>query len=139
VHLLDTDTLTHLHAGHPRVVERLQTLNDPDVGSTLITKAEILRGRYDYLLKASTSAEILRAQELLLRTEQLLYQIPTVPFDDAAATLFERLRGTKGLRKIGNADLLIASLALSRRATLVTRNLRHFRAIPGLQVVNWAD
>jgi tRNA(fMet)-specific endonuclease VapC len=139
VHLLDTDTVTHLHAGHPRVVERLQAVTDPDVGATIITKVEILRGRYDYLLKASTSAEVLRAQELLLRTEELLSQIPTVMFETAAAAVFDRLRGTKGLRKIGNADLLIASIALSRQATLVTRNVRHFRLIPGVQVVNWAD
>jgi tRNA(fMet)-specific endonuclease VapC len=139
VHLLDTDTITHLHAGYSGVVERLQTVDDPDVGATIITKVEILRGRYDYLLKASTSAEILRARELLLRTEELLSPIPTVPFDDVAATIFDRLRGAKGLRKIGNADLLIASIVLSRRATLVTRNLRHFRAIPGMQVVNRAD
>jgi tRNA(fMet)-specific endonuclease VapC len=139
VHLLDTDTLTHLHAGHPRVVERLQTVNDPAVGTTIVTKVEILRGRYDYLLKASSSAEMLRAQELLLRTEELLSQIPTVAFDEAAAPIFNRLRTTTGLRKSGNADLLIASIALSRQATLVTRNVRHFRAIPGLQVVNWVD
>jgi predicted nucleic acid-binding protein len=25
------------------------------------------------------------------------------------------------------------------RATLVTRNLRHFRPIPGLKLENWAD
>jgi tRNA(fMet)-specific endonuclease VapC len=139
VHLLDTDTLTHLHAGHPSVVERLQAVNDPDIGITIITKVEILRGRYDYLLKASTSAESLRAQELLLRTEELLSNIPTVPFDTAAASIFDRLRDSKGQRKIGNADRLIASIALSRQAVLLTRNIRHFRAIPGMQVVNWAD
>jgi tRNA(fMet)-specific endonuclease VapC len=43
------------------------------------------------------------------------------------------------LLEIGRADLLIASIALSRQATLVTRNLRHFRLIPGLRVENWAD
>jgi tRNA(fMet)-specific endonuclease VapC len=139
VYLLDTDTVTHLHAGHPGVVERLQTVDDPDIGTTIITRVEILRGRYDYLLKASTATEILRAQELLLRTEELLYQISTIPFDDAAAAIYDRLRGTKRLRKIGNADLLIGSIALSRRATLVTRNVRHFRAIPDMQVVNWVD
>ena len=139
MHLLDTDTFTHLHSGHPNVVERLQSVTDTDVCTTIITKVEILRGRYDCLLKASTSAEILRAQELLLRTEELLSRIPTVPLDDGAATIFDRLRVAKGLRKIGNSDLLIASIVLSRQATLVTRNLRHFRAIPGLHVVNWAD
>ena len=139
MYLLDTDTITHPNAGNPTVVGRLQTADDPEIGATIITRVEFLRGRYDYLLKATTSAEILRAQELLLRTEELLYQIPTITFDDAAAAIYDRLRGTKRQRKIGNADLLIGSIALSRRATLLTRNVRHFRAIPDMQVVNWVD
>ena len=139
MYLLDTDTITHPNAGNPTVVGRLQTADDPEIGATIITRVEFLRGRYDYLLKATTSAEILRAQELLLRTEELLYQIPTITFDDAAAAIYDRLRGTKGLRKTGNADLLIASIALSQRATLVTRNLGHFRTIRGMQVIDWAD
>lgn len=139
MHLLDTDTLTHLYAGHPGVVERLQDVKDPDVGTTIVTRVEILRGRYDFLLKASSSDDILRAQALLLHTEELLGQIMTVPFDHAAATVLDRLRTTKGLRKMGHADLIIASIALSRQATLVTRNLRHFRPIAGLVVVNWVD
>jgi tRNA(fMet)-specific endonuclease VapC len=49
MHLLDTDTLTHLHAGQPNVVERLRAVDDPDVGITIITKVEVLRGRMDYL------------------------------------------------------------------------------------------
>lgn len=44
-----------------------------------------------------------------------------------------------GSRGIGRADLLIASIALTQRATLVTRNLRHFRHIPGLSFANWVD
>ena len=61
MHLLDTDTLTHLHAGHPHVVERLQKLADPDVGITIVTRIELLRDRFDYILKAATGAELLRA------------------------------------------------------------------------------
>jgi len=45
----------------------------------------------------------------------------------------------KELRKIGRADLLIASIALAKNATLVTRNVGHFKLIPGLKTVNWAD
>jgi len=95
MHLLDTDTLTYLHAGHPRVVERLRKLADSDVGTTIITKIELLRGRFDFVLKAATGYELLRAQQLLARTEELLAQILVVPMDEAAAVQFDRLRMIK--------------------------------------------
>jgi len=139
MHLLDTDTLTHLHAGQQNVVKQLMAVDDPDVGITIITKVEVLRGRIDYLLKAETGVELLKAQELLFRTEELLNQLLVVPISQAASEQFDRLRATPKLRKIGRADLLIASIALANRATLVTRNLRHFKKIPGIRVVNWVD
>jgi len=139
VHLLDTDILTHLLAGREAVVRRLSRLEDPEVGTTVVTKIELLRGRFDFLLKAATAREVLRAQEWLLKTERLLGDILVIPFDTRAAEHFERLRSTPALRKIGRADLLIASIALAHRATLVTRNIRHFRPIPSLTVENWID
>lgn len=134
--LLDTDTLTHLHAGHPRVAAHLKKLDDPEVGTTVVTKIELLRGRMDRVLKASNGTDLLRAQYLLMRTEELLEQILVVPLDDAAVAQFDRLRA---ISKIGRADLLIASITLAKRATLVTRNLRHFQKIPGLKVETWVD
>lgn len=139
MHLLDTDTLTHLYAGHPQVVAQLRAVDDPVVGTTIITKSELLRGRIDFLLKAATGAELLRAQAWLVRTEELLAQLLIIPFDEAAARHFERLRTTKAYRKLGRADLMIASIVLAHQAILVTRNVRHFRPIHGLAVVNWVD
>jgi tRNA(fMet)-specific endonuclease VapC len=55
------------------------------------------------------------------------------------AAEFDRLRENKKLKKIGRADLLIACIALANRATLVSRNLKHFGQVPGLQAENWAD
>jgi tRNA(fMet)-specific endonuclease VapC len=72
MYLLDTDTLTYLHAGHPRVVERLRELDDPDVGTTIITKIELLRGRFEFMLKAASGTDLLRAQQWLVRTDELL-------------------------------------------------------------------
>jgi tRNA(fMet)-specific endonuclease VapC len=139
MHLLDTDTLTHLHAGHPQVTAHLRMVDDPVVGTTIITKSEVLRGRIDFLLKAATGAELLRAQQRFTRTEELLAQLLIVPFDEMAAIQFDRLRVTKAYRKIGHADLLIASIVLAHGATLVTRNVRHFRQIHGITVINWVD
>jgi tRNA(fMet)-specific endonuclease VapC len=139
MYLLDTDTLTHLHAGNSHVLERLKAVIDAEVGITIITKAEILRGRIDYLVKAESGASLLKAQELLFRTETLLSELLIIPIDRVASIEFDRLRDISKFRKIGRADLLIASITLSNRATLVTRNLRHFKQIPGLKLENWVD
>jgi tRNA(fMet)-specific endonuclease VapC len=139
MYLLDTDTLTYLHAGHPRAIERLRALADPNVVTSVITRIEILRGRFDFVLKAATGLELIKAQYLLTRSEDLLAQIVTLPLDRRAANEFDKLRTVKHLGKIGRTDLLIASIALSHRATLVTRNVRHFVQIPDLVVVNWID
>jgi tRNA(fMet)-specific endonuclease VapC len=137
MHILDTDILTHLHAGDPRVVEKLRGLTDPDVAITIITKIELLRGRFDFLLKAATGEELQRAQEWLTRSEELLEQLVVIPVDERVARQFDRLRTTRKYREIGRADLLIATITLVYEATLVTRNVRHFQQIHGLTVVNW--
>ena len=93
MHILDTDTITHLHAGNLKIVEHLKKTDDSDIRITVITRIELLRGRFEFL----------------------------------------------SLRKIGRADILIVSIVLSNNAVLVTRNLRHFRQIPGLSVKNWVD
>lgn len=139
MHLLDTDTLSRWFRGDVRVLRRLQEAAEPGVATTIVSKIEALRGRFDQLLKAANVAEFLRAQELLARTEEFLGRVRIVPLDAAAVAEFERLVTIKGLKKIGRGDLLIAGIALTRRATLVSRNLRDFRRIPNLQVVNWVD
>jgi tRNA(fMet)-specific endonuclease VapC len=139
MYLLDTDTLTHLHAGNSNVLERLKSVIDEEVGITIITKVEVLRGRIDYLVKAESGANLLKAQELLFRTETLLNELLIIPIDRSASIEFDRLRDISKFRKIGRADLLIASITLANRATLVTRNLRHFKQIPGLKLENWVD
>ncbi len=136
--ILDTDIFTHLQKGHPKVIQNLQNVDD-GVAITIITRVEILRGRFDYLLKVTTSQDILKAQGLLNRSEQSLNELVGLPFDKNSATQFEHLRSMKRLRKVGLADLLIASIVLAHKATLVTRNIKHFKQVPNLLVVNWVD
>ena len=138
MHLLDTDILTLLQRGNEKVVKALEALDDSVLAITLITKIELLRGRHDFVLKAATGEQLLRAERWLKETELFLLKTPVIYPDTAAATHFDRLRLVKGLRKIGRADLLIASIVLANDATLVTRNVRHFKKIPDLKLVNWA-
>lgn len=139
MHILDTDTLTHLYAGHPNVIENLKRLDDADIRITIINKIELLRGRSEFLIKASDGKQLLRAQTLFDRTEELLSQIPVLSINENSALKFDLLRKIKKLKKIGRKDILIASVALSHGAVLVTRNIRHFNQIPGLLVINWVD
>jgi tRNA(fMet)-specific endonuclease VapC len=62
-----------------------------------------------------------------------------LPIDRRVVAEFDRLRQNKKLKKIGRADVLIAAITLANRATLVSRNLKDFRQVPGLRVENWAD
>jgi tRNA(fMet)-specific endonuclease VapC len=73
------------------------------------------------------------------RSEELLAKLEVIDFDENAAGEFDSLLKLKKLKKIGRADLLIASIVLARRDTLVTRNVKHFRQIPHLKFENWAD
>ena len=138
MYLLDTDTLSHLHAGRAQVQDRLRDTEE-QVAITIVTRVELLRGRMDFLLKAATGEELLRAQKWMLKTEDLLAELVTIPFDARAAAEFDHLQSSSKLRRIGRADLLTASIALAHGAVLVTRNLRHFRQIPRLGAVNWVD
>ena len=139
MHILDTDTISHLHTGNMNVVENLKKSDDSDIRITIITRIELLRGRFEFLLKASAKEELIRAQRLLDRTEKLLTQIPVLPMNEEAGIQFEKLKKIKKMKKIGRADILIASIVLSNKAVLVTRNIRHFRQIPNLSVTNWVD
>jgi tRNA(fMet)-specific endonuclease VapC len=136
--LLDTDTYTLHQFGREKVLERSQTADELP-GITIVTQIEVLRGRHDALLKAEDGDRLLHAQEVLALTLRHMTQFQVVPFDAAAAAEFDRLRQSKGLKKIGRADLLIASICLANKATLVTRNVKDFQKVPGLQVENWAD
>lgn len=139
MYIFDTDTLSHLHAGNQNILRSLQRLEFGTVGTTIVIRIEMLRGRIEYLLKADRGADLKRAQQLFIRTEDLLSQIPIVWITDQSIVEFDRLLASPKYRKIGRADLTIASIVLSNRATLVTRNLRHFKQFPGLNVVNWVD
>ncbi len=139
MYILDTNVLTALHLGHPKIVNAIRQVGNARVAITVVTKVELLRGRIDFLLKAENGESLRRAQEWLEVTEERLNEIEILPFDNGAIAQFERLISQSSSRKAGRADLLIASIALSHRATLVTRNLKDFQRFPNLDIVNWFD
>ena len=136
--LLDTDIFSLQVGGHARVNARVQSAPDV-VAISIITWIEVLQGRFDAVLKAADAKELQLAQQRLQRSDKDLSSVTIISINVTAAAEFDRLVDNKKLKKIGRADLLIAAVALAHRATLVTRNLRHFRQVLGLQLENWAD
>jgi tRNA(fMet)-specific endonuclease VapC len=114
-------------------------MGEQNVATTIVTAIEIIRGRHEHLLNAADGAQLLRAQQLLNASEEMLMDIQIFRVDAEVAAEFDRLRQTKRLKKTGRADLLIGCITLAHRATLVTRNDDHFRQIPGLKIENWVD
>lgn len=98
-----------------------------------------LRGRFDAIFKAADTNQLLLAIQRLKESQQQLATLIITPLDAPAADEFGKLIRDKKLRKLGRGDLLIASIVLANKATLVTRNVRDFQQIPGLKIENWAD
>src|SRR5450432_3921165 len=118
MYYLDTDSLSWAHAGHAAIAVRIKRAGEENVATTVVSAIEILRGRQEFLLKASDGRQLVRAQQLLEASQELLEQLPIVSVDTRAAAEFDRLRIEKKLRKIGRADLLIACVAMAHVATV---------------------
>lgn len=127
--MLDTDTCSYILREHSaQVLERLDAVARDPVAFSSIVCAEL---RYD--------AARVKSRKLATAIEGWLALFTIAPWDDEAATAYARIRVAveeKG-KPIGNLDLLIAAHALSRGATLVTNNTRHFSQVPGLRIANW--
>ena len=136
--LLDTDTLTLLLQGHPRVQKRMHSA-EADVATTIITWMEVLQGRFQAIFTAADVDQFERASQRLHESVIQLCTLPIVPINHATANQFAALLANKKLKRIGRGDVLIASIALAEKAKLVTRNVRDFSLVPGLTWENWAD
>ena len=69
----------------------------------------------------------------------------SLPFDSECATHAARIRaeleaaGTPAFSPMSPHDTLIAATAMRYQSTLITRNVREFSRVQGLQWVNWHD
>jgi tRNA(fMet)-specific endonuclease VapC len=100
-----------------------------EVATTWVTASELFYG-------AAKSAKPDANAALVVR---FLNTLPVLAPDLATARLFGEVKArlvTAG-QVVADADLFIAAVALSRGATLVTGNRRHYERIPGLVFEDW--
>ena len=137
---LDTNIISDALKGGPKVMARLRAVPLTDaVTITPVTWFEVLRGRMASVLTAADAGQLRTAVDRFVVDRKRLDRFPLLDFIPEVGDYFDRLRTNKKLKKIGREDLLIACFALAHKATLVTRNLKDFRLVPGLMVENWAD
>ena len=135
-YVLDTDHVSLLLGGHPAVTRQLATHPPAEIYVTLVTAQELLDGWLPLLKRKQPVGRYIWAYAGLRRTLEFLCDANLLDFDDQAAREYERLRTT--YRRLGTNDLRIAAIALTRGATVVTRNVRDFAQVKGLTVEDWS-
>ena len=135
LYVLDTDHLSLILRGHPRIRERLTTILPEDIAITIITAEEQLRGRLAQVSKAIDGDSRLRAYRYLHQTIGDLAKLHILNYDANANRVFEQLKQQR--IRIGSQDLRIAAVTLANEGILVTRNSSDFKQVPGLTFVDW--
>jgi len=129
-YLLDTDICIYGRGLQPKVVARLEQVEEGDAAISVVTYGELLFG----------CAKSPAPQQALLRLNLFVSRIQALPLPVEAAPVYGQIRNEleRQGKRIGPNDLWIAAHALASDLILVTNNEREFRRIDGLKIENWA-
>jgi len=125
--LLDTNTVIALFKGEADVWARIEALPPDACVLPSIVMYELYYG----------AAKSQRREANLDRIEKLRFAVIDFDREDARAAGEIRARLELAGTPIGAYDTLIAGQALSRGYTLVTRNVREFERVEGLELERW--
>src|SRR5260221_8075574 len=135
--LLDTDILSLLERGHPRVLQQVNSHPVADISLSAITLQEQFKGFQKILARARNHQQIAYAYSMLVsRLLPVWSRFQVRSFPEPAILRFEHLRSLR--LHVGMMDLRIAAVALENGLTVVTRNLRDFGRVPGLAIEDWS-
>jgi tRNA(fMet)-specific endonuclease VapC len=138
-YLLDTDHLSFLQLGAGRefttLSARMARHSSVDFALSVVGFHEQMLGGHAYINRARTMRDVIRGYEVLSQVLQSYLAAAVLPFDAAAGTAFDGLISRRV--RVGTMDLCIASIALSRGLTVLSRNLGDFGKVPGLVVEDW--
>jgi predicted nucleic acid-binding protein len=127
--VLDTNVVSALMDGQPSSVT--EWLDRQDAASIWTTAVSVYETRFGIaLLPEGRRRALLEARYALLVERALRGRV--LPLDEKAAAEAARLAVDRRARGVGVEvrDTLIAGIVLAHRATLATRNLRHFPEVP---------
>ena len=107
-----------------------RAVGDTETGISSVALTELVHGVY-----RANSLSVKIRRELFLF--ELLQDVRVAPYTAAVAQMAGRIGGEQAEigRTIPLADLMIGATALSLGFSVLTTNERHFRMIPGLEVI----
>jgi len=114
-----------------QILEQFKTAHgEVEVGLSVVTIVELTHG----IQRAGTVERRQRRQAFV---DELIRDVPVHPVTIETARLAGRIEGDRAAQGMSIAfeDLLIAATALQLGFGVVTGNVRHFRAVPGLTVM----
>ncbi len=132
MYLLDTNVLSEVVRVHPDagVARRLGEHSSAPLFASAVTRYEL---RYGAALRDDADGFWTRIAGQIV---PFVTWLPiTQPVAEIAGTIAADLRRTG--RPCRSLDPLLAATALEHELTLVTRNMRHFEAVPGIALENW--
>ena len=139
MYLLDTDHIgiiqRQTQPEFGKLAARLALHPMTDFFCPIIAFHEQIQGWTAYISRAHDTAGAIHGYAQLLQMLTDFNASQVLPFDQDAGDQFDQLRQQR--IRIGTMDLRIVAIALARRFTLLTRNLRDFRQVPGLSVEDW--
>jgi tRNA(fMet)-specific endonuclease VapC len=129
MYVLDTNTLIYYFKGQGQVAQNMAAVSPQYIAISTIVLFELQVGI------AKSTAPAKRTQQL----QQLLSRVNLLPFDRDAALAAATIRAQleQQGRPIGPIDVLIAGVAVSLQATIVTHNVGEFSRVAGLSIVDW--
>jgi tRNA(fMet)-specific endonuclease VapC len=132
--VLDTNAVSALMKGDPKIIERLKQRSKGEISVPQPVLAEIAYGIER--LPKSKRKEALQERFDLVRSE-----LARSPWSDEVSESFGRIKATleKKGQRIEDFDAAIAAHALATGATLITANVDHMTRIPGLTVEDWSS
>jgi tRNA(fMet)-specific endonuclease VapC len=137
LHVLDTDILSLLQAGHATVLKNVAARPQKDIAISVVSVEEQLSGWYTLLRQAKQNDKVAFAYLQLARSVRSLSTLTILDYDLPCIHRYDSLRKQKlNVRKM---DLRIAAIVLEQNATLVTRNAQDFKQVPGLTFVDWSQ
>jgi tRNA(fMet)-specific endonuclease VapC len=123
----DTNFLIELMKQRPTAIAKLARIGSSGVSTTIINVAELLKGAYGRP----------NVNQAVAAVWSLLNNFTILNLDSSSCHHFGRLWVMLKSNRIGDADLFIASIAIANGEQLLTKNIKHFNRVAGLNIDTW--